>query len=412
MSDEPHILYIGDYYDESIVAERGLPFRNAAGSNRIARLAAAAAIGGLKPIILSPATAMRAHVPSRWWHKPRTTRVGKVPVAFVGALNPGLLNSLVWHFFAIVSVHRIMRKRRIQAVIIYNFSPWLVLITTYIRCVLGIPTIMNAEDVSVPHMTDWVARSEVRPLQQLVLSICMKYIALLSIGYIVPTRKFLPYLPRKQRVLIVPGCSSVGGSGVSAPSKNVRILFSGKIEFEHGIDLFLKALERLHSEAKLDRVSVDICGAGPRAAWLRTELARLPRDKFINHGFVSDKLYKDLLQAADICVVLQKPQGRYGDLKSPSKAFEYICYGKAVVSFKVGDLDQLPDGVVYLIEPATAEALHDALARILSDPQLRKSLQIGAYRYATEYFTYEKVGLRLRDLVAASVDIGEDAVRG
>ena len=54
------VLYLGSFLDEAIVAERGLRSHNAAGSNRMARLARALRSAGFRPILLSPATIARA----------------------------------------------------------------------------------------------------------------------------------------------------------------------------------------------------------------------------------------------------------------------------------------------------------------------------------------------------------------
>lgn len=393
------VLYIGDFVDEAIMAERGLPYRNAAGSNRIERLAGAMAAANLHPIILSPGTAMRARVKrGPLLHRARVIRNGRTPVIFARAFNPGIFNPLASAFFLIGMIVRLSRKRRLTTAVVYNFNPYLVLVAGFAKFVLGMNVVLNAEDISVPHLSDWSGTGEVRPVQQLVLSVCMNIIALMADAYVVPSTKFIPYLPKKANIAIEPGCMEVPpGAGIVHPSDGpVRILFSGKIEFEHGIDLFVEVLKRLRQcPAPL---AVDICGSGPKAQWLRLQLEEFNNPNIRDHGFVSDDTYRQLLIDADICVVLQRPDGRYGDFKSPSKAFEYIGYGKAVISSDVGDIGSLPPGVVRLCSPLEIDVLYDGLLALIEDEHTRTKMAAAAANYARTQLSLESVGRRIGDL--------------
>lgn len=395
-----YVLYLGNYLDAEIVRERGLPGHNTAGSNRMRRLAGALAAAGYSPIIVSSATSLRMYRPGRLMNPARVRHDGRTVVAFTGALNPGGLGLIAEPFFMLAVLRRLARKFPINNVIIYNFSPSLYIAALYVKYFLKLRIFNNVEDVSIPRRSDWFQGTEVRPTQQLVFYACMKAIARLATGFVLPTARFERYVSQGKPTVVAPGCITVSDEPAvrSQNRGGLRILFSGKIEFEHGIDVFVEALRRLEADGATRIASVDICGGGRKAGWLEEQLPQFGMLSVKYHGFVVSEQYRQLLRQADLCVALQRPDGRYGDLKTPSKVFEYLGFGKAVIATAVGDLDKLPKDVIVLCDPLKSLQLCAAIQTFCNKPRLAAEMGERALRYAQEQFSFEEIGLRMRNM--------------
>jgi glycosyltransferase involved in cell wall biosynthesis len=389
------IIYLGSFLDEAIVQERGLRSHNPAGSNRIKRLSLAMRASGFRPIVVSPATSLRAHMPGGpLLHPARVRRMDGIAVVYAPAVNMVLLGTLTTLFFQIAVIRRVLR-RRLAGSVIYNFSPVLVLIALWLALKPQLRVVNNVEDVSVPSLSDWSRKTEARPVQQLIFWVCMNLVARLSDSYIVPTKRFLAYLPPRPTE-VVTGCISAplySDTPLSVPP--LRVLYAGKVEREHGIVQFADALLLLDTQPVAKRIQVDISGAGPLSNLLAEKLKSLKTLQAIRHGFVSADSYGQLLSQAHVCVALQNPQGRYSDFKTPSKIYEFLGFGKAVISTTVGDINELPPDVLILLDQLDAQAIATHIAALADDSDRVLTLQMRAREHALSTFAYAKVGERI-----------------
>lgn len=395
------VVYLGGYVDEGIVRERALRSHNAAGSNRMVRIARALAAAGFRPILLSPATSLRAGRRGTRVYPSRVHRAGRVPVVFAAMVNIPGLNVLVSPVMQFLALRGVLRKGDTVAAVIYNFNPSLVLLAAYLKYVWRLPLVQNVEDVSEPRLSDWLPGAHARPVQQLVFWISQHIIARMVAGYIVPTRRFLDHLPAKTGVAVVTGCIAIEGEAPQTAAPPLRVLFAGKIEREHGVHTLVEALKLLDDCSPAPEIEVDVTGGGDMADWVRHEFAGLTRIRARYHGFVSGEVYRELLISAQICVALQDPEGRYASFKTPSKVYEFLGYGKAVIATDVGDIAEL-DGDILIVLPALdATALAAALGRLAGDPEATASLRRRAWAFAGTHFSYQAVGAVLRDLIPA-----------
>lgn len=392
------IMYLGSHLDETIVKERGLRSHNAAGSNRMKRLALALRAADFRPIIVSPATSLRAHSPSGpLLHPARVRRVNGIAVIYAPALNIVGLGALTSLFFQIVVILRV-RRQNLAGAIIYNFSPGLALLALWLALERKLTLVNNIEDVSVPSLSDWSRNADARPIQQLVFWACMNIVARVSDSYVVPTKRFLDYLPRR-RTETVTGCIHTPTTMSSnTPQPPLRLLYAGKIEREHGILQFADALLALDTKSAAKLVHVDVTGAGSETNKLAQKLRGLKNLNATLHGFVSSVQYGELLANAHVCVALQNPRGRYAEFKTPSKIYEFLGFGKAVIATPVGDIASLPHDTLIVIEQLDATSIANAILELVEGPDRTRSLQICAHDYARSNFSYAKVGARLSGL--------------
>ena len=396
-----YILYIGNYLDEVVVKERGLPTRNPAGSNRMRRIAEAIEHQGESVTLISPAISLRTSWQGRLWHSSNVRRAGKVPVLFCGAIGLPILGTFLEPILLLLTLQGFASQHRIKGVILYNFNPTLVLIALWIRLFWKVPLVNNIEDISQPKLIDWLPQTEARPVQQLVFSICMAIIIRLCHGIIIPTEKFATVIPSDKSYLVISGCMPMSLAKFDNTSHQtdqypIQLLYAGKIEFEHGIQHLLQALSLLSEDDNLaKKFTINICGQGGKAKWTVDYLGKLKKLDVRYHGFVSDKEYQQLLSQADVCIALQNPEGRYGSNKTPSKVYEYLGNGKMVIATRVGDLSLLPSEVISLCDLNNQHSLYQELINIARDRQLPQKRGQAADNYAREYFAYSVVGKRL-----------------
>jgi hypothetical protein len=144
-----------------------------------------------------------------------------------------------------------------------------------------------------------------------------------------------------------------------------------------------------------DELFINICGDGARVDWMLEFL----KDNEINFvsfkGFLTDREYAELMSISDVCFVLQNPNGRYMNLKTPSKFFEYYSYGKFVISTKVGDYEDLPENSYEILEPFTAENLKDIIQHCINNNKAIEKARQAAYSFAQKNFIFEEAGLSI-----------------
>lgn len=395
------VVYLGGFLDEAIVKERGLPTHNAAGSNRMDRIANALKSGGYRPVILSPGASLRMHSKGTFLHPGRVRKRKSAPVVFAPALNIFGINVLFAWFFQFLCLRAILKNEKVVGAIIYNFNPSLVLLCAYLKYVRRLPILNNIEDISVPTLKDWSRKIEARPVQQIVFYFCMNLIARMADGLVVPTRRFLNYLPGNTPSVVVTGCIAVMDTPDNEPAEEndrLQVLYAGKLQREDGIVEFVRALQQLDALDDPPNIRVEISGSGGMADWVREQLGTLRTIKATYHGFVSTSDYVKLLHRSQICVALHNPTGRYADFKTPSKMYEFLGYGKAVIATDAGDIRDMPKDSILILDRLEPGAIAEKLMWLCADSTRTAALQTAARLHAKECFSYAAVSTVLKDL--------------
>nr|MDQ3936097.1 glycosyltransferase family 4 protein [Actinomycetota bacterium] len=147
-----------------------------------------------------------------------------------------------------------------------------------------------------------------------------------------------------------------------------------------------------------------LVGDGPEHARVRQILA---------DGRVSDRVLvvgkvepAEIPAHLDACDVLVSPHIPMPDMEffgSPTKLFEYMASGRAIVASRLGQIgDVLEDErSALLVEPGNKAALVSALDRALADPDLRSRLGAEARRDAAERHSWRANVQRVLDAYAA-----------
>jgi glycosyltransferase involved in cell wall biosynthesis len=177
-------------------------------------------------------------------------------------------------------------------------------------------------------------------------------------------------------------CSPAGVRGAGA---ELRLLFSGRMEFLKGGHVLIAALPEV-ADALGKNIRVTFAGDGrERHSWeRRARRARQPRLEIEFTGWVERARIESLLEACDLLVVPSLWPEPFG-LVGP----EAGLYGVPVAAFDVGGIaDWLVNGVNgYLApgRPPTSGGLARAIIECLQDRATHERLRVGARQVAAQF---------------------------
>jgi len=155
--------------------------------------------------------------------------------------------------------------------------------------------------------------------------------------------------------------------------KTTVVGFSGTFETWHGIDTLAEAILREPFDADLCFLLI---GDGGRRAAFQLKLANA-HERCIFTGLVDLNDMPSYLDACDILVCPTTPMldddGFFG---SPTKLFEYMAAGKAIVASRIGQIATVirHDENGLLVPTRDAQALRQAILRLSRDDELQTRL--------------------------------------
>jgi glycosyltransferase involved in cell wall biosynthesis len=185
---------------------------------------------------------------------------------------------------------------------------------------------------------------------------------------------------------------------------DVLVAFVGSFSHWHGIDVLERAILRLvdgrDGSPKTPHLRFLLVGDGP----LKRDMERRLREggaaelTTFTGSVVADRI-PDLLDAADILIAPNVQMPGTAFFGSPSKLFEYMAMGKAIVA---SDLDQLAEVLTHqhtawLFPPEDDSGLAGAVEHLARTPDLRSRLGRNARTAVLERYTWRHNALRLRD---------------
>jgi len=192
-------------------------------------------------------------------------------------------------------------------------------------------------------------------------------------------------------------CPAIDGGAVAAryslTGKTV-IGFIATFQPWHGAEVLAEACVRLLLKRSACRYSVRVLmiGTGPRLPAVKEMVARAGLDDYVKFtGLVPQEDGPRYLAACDILASphVSNPDGSpfFG---SPTKLFEYMAMGKAIVASRLEQISEvLRHGeTAWLVPPGDADALGDALARLVGDSPLRRRLGEAARRDVVAHYTW------------------------
>ncbi|HYX29538.1 MAG TPA: glycosyltransferase [Pyrinomonadaceae bacterium] len=170
----------------------------------------------------------------------------------------------------------------------------------------------------------------------------------------------------------------------------------------HGVLALAQAIASMPDEAKIRFLLI---GAGR----FRDEVEQIIRTAGKEHhvifaGHVDHQKVPALLDACDMLLSPHVPLEDGSDFfGSPTKLFEYMAMGKAIVASRLGQIGEVlvNDETALLVEPGNVTELHDAILRMAQSPELRARLGVAARRASIERHTWKQNAQRVIDAYQA-----------
>jgi glycosyltransferase involved in cell wall biosynthesis len=186
------------------------------------------------------------------------------------------------------------------------------------------------------------------------------------IRMIAPSRfvreKFLAAGFSPERVAHIPHFAPVDTWSATPVPAAGPILFVGRLQRLKGAHVLIEAFERLRLPATQQLV---IVGDGPELEDLEHRARRLPDGQVVFTGFLDREAVRDWY-ARCLCAVVPSIWYEVFGLS----ALEAAAAGRPVIASRIGGLAETVEDSVsgWLVEPASPDALADAIDAMLSDP--------------------------------------------
>ncbi|HZD79439.1 MAG TPA: glycosyltransferase family 4 protein [Actinomycetota bacterium] len=192
---------------------------------------------------------------------------------------------------------------------------------------------------------------------------------------VIPNGTVVPHAPRRP----------VHGYGARRSPEERLILFVGRLEFEKGVQTLLEALPAVHAQVP---VRLLIAGTGTYEPCLRDRVRCSELSERVHFlGFCPQEQLHVVRAAADLCVVpsLYEPYGM--------AAVEAMAAGVPCIAAHTGGLAEVisPGRTGLLFRPGDPATLAAQMIRVLSQPDLARTLAEGGRREAATRFGWGSV---------------------
>jgi glycosyltransferase involved in cell wall biosynthesis len=176
------------------------------------------------------------------------------------------------------------------------------------------------------------------------------------------------------------------------------VLYVGNVKPHKNLERLIDAFHVLRQSPGLDDVKLVLIGDEiSRYAALRRAVHRYNLHKFVRFlGFLSDETLAIVYRLARVFVFPSLYEG-FG-----LPPLEAMASGTPVVTSNVSSLPEVTGDAALLVDPTVAEAISDAMRRILTDPAVAADLSARGLKRARE-FSWEQAAARIRDIY---LDVG------
>jgi len=188
---------------------------------------------------------------------------------------------------------------------------------------------------------------------------------------------------------------------LGAGEDDTLVLYIGAHGISHGLTAVADAARLLRGET----VRFAFVGEGAAKSDLVRRVDELELDNVSLHPGVPRDDVAGILAAADICLVPLRDIPLFSTF-IPSKMFEYLAAGKAVIGSVRGEPALiLGEAGAVVVDPEDPAALAHAVRELAADPARREAMGTRGRAYVAEHFDRRKLAERylglLRDLVVA-----------
>src|SRR5262249_23904641 len=190
---------------------------------------------------------------------------------------------------------------------------------------------------------------------------------------------------------------------------DVVVGFVGSFSYWHGISVLAEALRMLLDNGA-GSLRVLLIGSGPLSEECREKLSAHVREgRVVFAGSIPHTDVPAHLDAADILVSPHIPMpGDTPFFGSPTKLFEYMAMGKAIVASNLEQIGEILEHnqSAYLVEPGSVRQLADAIELLTRDADARVRLGPAARKAAAGRHTWQQtVQQSLRTLLPIPTEV-------
>jgi glycosyltransferase involved in cell wall biosynthesis len=164
----------------------------------------------------------------------------------------------------------------------------------------------------------------------------------------------------------------------------------------HGVEKFAEAIKSIPASA---RVRFLLVGSGSLHAEVEKQLES-EAGRVIFTGAVGHDRVPALLDACDILVAPHVPLADGSEFfGSPTKIFEYMAMGKAIVASRLGQIGEVlaDQETALLVEPGNVGELTAAIVKLVDSNDLREKLGTKAREVAEREYTWKHNAQRVLD---------------
>jgi glycosyltransferase involved in cell wall biosynthesis len=192
--------------------------------------------------------------------------------------------------------------------------------------------------------------------------------------------------------------------GTFAQPGEVLVTYSGRLDFEKGIDTLVNAFSLF--KARVQNAKLAIAGIGKLQPMIEEHLRRLKLERSVELcGYLEEDVLRSFHLASDIhvCPSNYEPFGLV--------AAEAMAVGTPVVVSATGGLTDIVTNpeVGKTVPPGNPERLAAALLELAGDPQLRKRMGQKGRDHALRHFSWSKLATRAVELYSAALKGGKAA---
>jgi glycosyltransferase involved in cell wall biosynthesis len=184
----------------------------------------------------------------------------------------------------------------------------------------------------------------------------------------------------------------VGRRKLGVSDEEVLVGFAGSFSLWHGIEVLQEAIASLLS--KPGRLRFVLMGNGLLHAHMRSSLAAYEAEGRVT--FTGSIPSGQVIEYLDACDILVSPHIPMADgsrfFGSPTKLFEYMAMGKAIVASRLEQLAEVleDDRTACLVTPGSVGELGDAIESLAADAERRARLGAAAREAAIDLHSWAR----------------------
>jgi glycosyltransferase involved in cell wall biosynthesis len=168
------------------------------------------------------------------------------------------------------------------------------------------------------------------------------------------------------------------------------LVYVGAINPQDGLDYLLRSLHRLVADLKRTDFHCVVIGRGDSLNDLKELCRELGLDEYVTFtGFIPDEDLVRYLSTADICLD-PNPLNPLNEVSTWIKVMEYMAMGKPFVSFDLKETRFTAGDSAIFVKPNDVLEYAKAIAKLMDDPELRKTMGEYGFERVKSRFTWER----------------------